>query len=204
MGILDFFTFKTSNQLYREEHESRMAGAIRKNAKGFDAFITDKQDEVDALKARVSGFLADVESHFNAGGVAEYLSPSFNPTVKFEDLKAGVRRMGLKWKVTEDDLDITIAFAFVEKQGEVRCDYIFESDIPFHADVFGNDTKNSRMVINDRYIGLRDEEFRRKEMYKDDFRSMRSYDTYQDFQDSKLGPPKWFSEMLKARIPRIP
>lgn len=201
MGIRDFLTFKTSRQLARERinaNEARLAG---EDAFGIEAVFEKPQQEVDKLRLKVQGFLTDVTKHFDKAGIAQYLKSNFKPTTQFENIEMGVRRMGIRWVFgdIESGLDFKIAFAIVEKQGEVRVDYLGEVE----PHLFMETGPHARKVTNDKFTQYNQDEFRKQEMYNDKLQSMRRFETYQDFQDSKFGPPEWFVHMLKTHIPSL-
>lgn len=196
MGLKDFFTGKTTREIAAEGYAERHAAVLRASAKGFDSFVTDEQQKVDALKARVDGFLADIRGHFRKHGLEAHLEQAYAPRTKFEDLEHGVRRMGIRWHRNDvvTDMATQLGFAFVEEQGGVRIDYLYSHEPAFQ------DRSRTREVVSDRYDDADETPYRWQTMYNDTFRSMRRYELYDDFVDDKNPMPDWFVILMKTAI----
>jgi hypothetical protein len=203
MSILDFlprFTLKSAADVAQKQDADKLADRqlSDRSTRGIAGVIYQKQSEVDYFKARVQGFLSDVEKHFERSGVGKYLSDDYKVYTKFDGVQDASRRLGLKWSgnVSADveyPLVFNIAFAYSEAASGVRVDYIGTVSVPNWS------KKGIRKEINNEYTPALDDVYVAKSTYSDKFQSTRYFDTHEDFNEG-ISVPDWFVAMLKEHV----
>lgn len=188
-----WLTLKTERQLKLEAEEAKEHRRILEKPSGIRSFIEDEQKKVDTLRATTESFIRDIEKHF--GEYAKYLNPEYTGRAKYVNVEKGKnRRVGVKWveriDTFENCIDTSISFAYTETLDGVRLDYILNR---------ASGLKTG--VINDDYSEETDEIYKNQSVETDFFRSVRRYDSHDDFVNSGDHPPKWFLAELSKRTP---
>lgn len=193
MGILDFFTFKSSAQLYREDMARKQKAHILATPHGLRSEFGDKQKALDESRSRSEQFLADIERHF--GRDVKYLNPEYTGRSKYENIEIGYnRKLGVRWvsmyyKENDITAKIDIAFAYVETRRGVRVDYIVKK------------LAGGKKVVNEDYDPDADDIYKTLHNSDDSFRTVRRYENHDEFVNSGDRPPDWFIAELSHRQP---
>lgn len=192
MGIFDFFTFKTSDRLYREDVARKQKARVLATPHGLRSEFGDKQKALDEARSKSEVFLNDIEKHF--GRDVKYLNPEYTGRAKYENLDRGYdRKIGVRWLsrvfTFDDCFVIDIAFSYVETNRGVRVDYIIKKN------------SGSKDVINDDYNPDSDDIYKTQNNSDDVFRAVRRYENHEAFVNSGHRPPDWFIQELSHRKP---
>jgi hypothetical protein len=191
MGFFKFFTFKTTSRLFREEEERAARQSTLDTPRGLTANFDAEQKLLDEKRAIAAQFLTDIENFL--GPLAKYAGQDYMSEVKQTQIERGLNvRFGIIWRNTaqDDKLAVTIAFSYTMFEfSKVRIDYIVK--------VRGVAGDAKEEVINDKYDPRLDNIYMDRSLYDDDLRSVRVYQTHEEFVAHACTYPTWFANYLK-------
>lgn len=189
---MPFWTFKTTEELAREQREKRRSGVPQTGAVGLFSTIEAKRKELEREEEEIKEFLLDIQDHFAKVKMAEYLSNRYPISTKVQSHLEGQRQMGIKWRTDIDGFRHIFHFVVVETEEGVRCDYGYNT--------LCLSLNNEKEYVNDNMDNILDNSPTvTRNRVTDELKSIRRFDSFEDWKQSE--PPWWFAYGVKLLIP---
>lgn len=216
-SIKDFFTLKTSSQIYREERTKKIAAMELSKPTGIMAEIAGRERDLQNYKDAVESFLNDISLHF--GDAAVFLTEKYISRTKSSNLHdiGFEKQFAIKWCKNIYDKTVTSDFYFTktnETDGHRYLDskaaatlsvelsfmYTFHHENGVRIDYIMDITDGvARAAINENFIpeSTRTGESALKELTEihDKRQSIRRFSSHESFiKNGKV--PDWFIDAL--------
>lgn len=211
MGWKDFFTLKTTSELFREAEDKHYRKSEIENPTGLDSEIAVLQKRLDALKSKSSDFLIDIQKHF--GDNVKFVGTGYVSDSNSSNLDNPERRkFAMKWQRSygiqvmsgldyetdrltdiskkwyqDTGFEVVMSFSYVATPNNgIRVDYIFELK-----------DGGSRETTNEKYDpDNSDSSNKEVREVHDVIKSTRRFATHGDFLAEGV-IPAWFIEKLE-------